>query len=155
MSSYQQENRSLNLNEKSITGFVSLNGLNGDTEIVNIYIANNDIDIINVSEYPDLGRLDISGNNITFFADLKLPNQIRHLVLADNNLQNLDGIELLTELKTLDISGNRLDEADLKQLANLPKLQFIKVEGNEDISPEMTQQLNEFNIKYLQSTKQL
>ena len=53
-------------------------------------IANNNIEVIQVEEYSHLGRLDISGNNIKFFSDIKVPSTIRHLVLSHNQLENLD-----------------------------------------------------------------
>lgn len=128
MSTYIEENRSLNLNEKGITDFVSLNGLNGKTEIVNIYLSDNSIEVLNISEYTDLGRLVIANNNIRFFGDIKYPAQIRHLDLSGNILENLDGIEKLTELKTLNVKNNKLDDEDFKILAGLEKLQLILLE---------------------------
>lgn len=125
MKTYKQENRSLNLEAKDISGFVSLNGLNGDTEIVNIYLSDNSIEVLNISEYTDLGRLVIANNNIRFFGDIKYPSQIRHLDLSGNMLESLDGIEKLTELKTLNVANNKLDDEDFKKLANLKKLQFV------------------------------
>lgn len=132
-----------------------MNGLNGDTEIVNLYLQNNDIERLDVSDYSDLGRLDISNNDINYLANIKFPQQIRHIIITDSNLSTLDGIESLSELKTLDIRNNILDEDDLKKLANLPKLQLILAEGNPDISQQMLDNLAVFNIKYLQSIKQL
>lgn len=155
MSTYQAPDRSLNLWDKGIAGFVNMNGLNGDTEIVNLYLQNNDIERLDVSDYSDLGRLDISNNDINYLANIKFPQQIRHIIITDSNLSTLDGIESLSELKTLDIRNNILDEDDLKKLANLPKLQLILAEGNPDISQQMLDNLAVFNIKYLQSIKQL
>ena len=132
-----------------------MNGLNGDTEIVNLYLQNNAIETLDVSDYSDLGRLDISNNDINYLANIKFPQQIRHIIITDSNLSTLDGIESLSELKTLDIRNNILDEDDLKKLADLPKLQLILAEGNPDISQQMLDNLAAFNVKYLQSIKQL
>lgn len=128
MSTYIEENRSLNLNEMGILGFVNLNGLNGDTEIVNIYLSDNSIEVLNISEYTDLGELTIANNGLRFFGDVKYPAQIRHLDLSGNLLESLDGIEKLTELKTLNVKNNKLDDEDFKILAGLEKLQLVLLE---------------------------
>lgn len=148
MSTYKKQDRSLNMADADISGFVSLNGLNGDTEIVNIYLQNNSIEVLNISEYEDLGRLNISNNGINFFGDIKYPSSIRHLDLSYNNLESLEGIQALTELKTLNVAHNKLTEEDFKVLWGLKKLQFIWVAGN-DISPEFENNMNTFNAAYL------
>jgi hypothetical protein len=51
---YTQEDRSINLEDKNIKGFISLNEFKSDIEINNIYLSNNKIDIINVSDFDKL-----------------------------------------------------------------------------------------------------
>ncbi len=153
MSSYTSENRGVNLSDMELTWFVSLNGLNNNEEIVNIYISNNEIEVLNISEYPDLGRIVADNNLIKYFGDIKYPNDIRHISLANNRLETLDWVENLTELKTLDVSNNMLDEEDFKKLASLEKLQLIYAQGN-DVSQDFLERLDEFNTAYLSTIKQ-
>lgn len=153
MSTYTQENRGVNLSNMNLSGFISLNGLNGTEEIVNIDISDNNIEVLNISEYKDLWRLRANNNTFDFFTDIKFPTQIRHIELANNELETLDWIENLTELKTLDVSYNKLDEEDFKKLANLESLQLIYAQWN-NVSEDFLSRLDTFNAPYLRSIKQ-
>ena len=153
MSSYTSENRGVNLSDMDLSWFVSLNGLNNDEEIVNIYISNNEIEVLNISEYPDLGRIVADNNLIKYFGDIKYPNDIRHISLANNRLETLDWVENLTELKTLDVSNNMLEEEDFTKLASLKNLKLIYAQGN-NVSDEFLERLDQYNAPYLQSIKQ-
>ncbi len=149
---YKLKDRSVTLSENTLKGFVSLNGFNGDTEIVNLYLDKNEIEVLNISEYKDLWRLVISNNNIRFFGDIQYPEKIRHIDISFNQLENLDGIEKLTELKTLNVSYNKLNEQDFQKLASLTKLQLVYADGN-NVSIEFLQRLATFNSKYLGTIK--
>lgn len=99
--------------------------MQGESEVLHLYVSNNDIDVLNISEYSDLIRLVVDSNSFTFFNDIKFPNQIRHINLADNQLETLAGIENLGSLVSLNVSNNLLDEEDFKILAGLDSLRVI------------------------------
>jgi len=131
---------------------VNLNDIKPDVEVGNLYLSENSIEVLNISEYENLGKLELQNNNITFFGDVKYPKKLRQLDLSFNNLQNLDGIEELTELQTLNLSFNKLDEDDFKALAGLDKLRLVYVDGN-DVSLEFIEKITNFNFQYLSRIK--
>ena len=145
---YKGEDRSLNLTDENINGFVNLNGYMSGTEVNNIYVQDNNIEWLDISDYEDLWTLDISNNNIRFIWDLKLPLTIRHLNLSWNILTSLKWIEKYTKLKTLDISNNNItdDEIDISPLENLL---YINMDNNPDMSDEKINATKEFNSIYL------
>lgn len=51
---YTATNKTLNLENKGLTDFVNLNGLSGSGEVADIMIYDNEIQVLNVSEYIDL-----------------------------------------------------------------------------------------------------
>jgi len=153
MSTYTRDNRGVDLSNMWLSWFVSLNGLNGEEEIANIYISNNEIEVLNISEFSDLLRIVADNNDIRYVGDIKYPVGVKHIDLSYNDLDSLEGIEALTELKTLNVAYNNLDEEDFKILGELQNLVFIGVEGN-NISEEFLSNMNSFNAKYLRSIKQ-
>jgi len=95
MSAYTEEKRAVDLSDTGLKWFVSLNSLNGDMEIVNIYVSNNDIEVLNITDYPDLLRIVADNNNFNYFWDLKLPSTIKHIDLSYNHLKSLEGVEIV------------------------------------------------------------
>jgi internalin A len=122
-----------------------------ETEVNNIYLNNNKIQLLDISWFDKLGKLDISNNDIRFISDLKLPLTIRHLNLSNNKITNLNGLEKYTKLKTLDISFNNIEESAIvvKWLNNL---KYINIEWNK-VSTWTLSKLNEFNSVYLSNNK--
>ncbi|QFR39745.1 leucine-rich repeat domain-containing protein [Candidatus Gracilibacteria bacterium 28_42_T64] len=148
LASYETPDRSINLVGKEIKGFINLNLYLTGTEVNNIYLGNNEIELLDISGYNKLGRIDLGNNNLRFGSDLKLPANIRHINVSNNKLTNLEGFSGLEKLKTLDVSYNNLDEEDIKGLTKLNKLQYLNVEGN-DVSQELLDKMTEFNKVYL------
>lgn len=144
---YIQDNRSLNLDNKHLSGFVNLNEYIGDKEINNIYLADNAIELLDISSFKDLGGLDLSQNQIRFWSDLKLPEWIRSINLANNKLDSLNGIIWLKKIKKLNLDGNNLDDDDIV-LADFPNLKYISAKNN-NLSPEVLEAIDIFNSKYL------
>ena len=144
---YIIENRSLNLQNKNIKWFVNLNIFMSETEVNNIFIQNNNIDTINISDFKDLWTLDVSNNNIRFISDLKLPFKIRSLNLSWNKLTSLKWLEKYKFLKKIDISNNNLKEKDII-FKSFKYLKYINVIWN-DISKEFTQKIDRFNSLFL------
>ena len=70
---------------------------------------------------------------------------IFHLYAQDRDIESLDGIEVLKNLQTLDISRNRV--TDLSPLRNLP-IRTLNIAGNpvKDISPVATPYLKDLNL---------
>lgn len=146
--SYKDNNRSVNLNDKNITWFVNLNEYMTDKEVNNIFVQNNSIEWIDISDYNDLWTLDISNNNIRFIWDLHLPVNIRHLNLSWNNIESLEWIEKFKKLKTLDVSNNNLSD-DKLDVSALENLLYINLKWNTNISEEKLNAAAEFNALYL------
>lgn len=149
--SYKTPDRSINLSNKWMENSVDLTEYMTGTEVNNIYLNDNKIQLVDVSKFDKLWKLDISNNDIRFISDLKLPLTIRHLNLSNNKLTNLKGLEKYTKLKTLDISFNNLEESAIiiKWLKNL---KYINVEWN-TVSDELISKLNQFNATYLSNNK--
>ena len=148
MRSYEAPDRSLNLWSKHIRGFVNMNLYLTWTEVNNIYMQNNYIEIIDISWYKKLWRIDLSNNLLYFWWDIKLPSDIRHINLSNNKLTSLDWLSGLKKLKTLDLSNNALDDDDIKWLKWLNKLEYINVKWN-NVSQKILDKFDKFNEKYL------
>jgi len=148
METYTRDKRLVNLSESWLEWFVSLNGLNGETEIVNIDVSDNAIEVLNITQYPNLLRLVADNNNFVYFTDIKFPENIKHLSLANNMLENLEGIENLKNLISIDISGNNLDEDDFQALEGMDTLRYIEATGN-NLSEEFQIGLFNYNQRYL------
>lgn len=145
---YKREDRSLNLEDKKIKWYISLNKYMSWTEISNIFIWNNEIELINVSWFEKLWTLDIKNNNISFIWDLKLPNNITSLNLSWNDLSDIKWIEKYTKLKKIDLSYNKLTDEDFESLKALKNLIYINVKWN-DVSEELLNQISNFNATFL------
>ena len=145
---YKIENRSLNLENKNINFSLRLNHTMSGTEVNNIFLWQNKIQLIDVSWFEKLWTLEIDNNDIRFIWDLKLPLTIRHLNLSHNNLTSLKWIEKYTKLKTIDVSYNKLDSDSLKSLEWMKNLKYINVEWN-SLSEKVLNKVNSFNSRYL------
>lgn len=145
---YKRVDRSLNLEDKKIKWYISLNKYMSWTEISNIFIWNNEIELINVSWFEKLWTLDIKNNNISFIWDLKLPNNITSLNLSWNDLSDIKWIEKYTKLKKIDLSYNKLTDEDFESLKALKNLIYINVKWN-DVSEELLNQISNFNATFL------
>lgn len=145
---YKRVDRSLNLEDKKIKWYISLNKYMSWTEISNIFIWNNEIELINVSWFEKLWTLDIKNNNISFIWDLKLPINITSLNLSWNDLSDIKWIEKYTKLKKIDLSYNKLTDEDFESLKALKNLIYINVKWN-DVSEELLNQISNFNATFL------
>jgi hypothetical protein len=87
-----------------------------------------------------------------WFSDNEL-NQILNLVLKDNKIKNLKGIERFSSLETIDLSNNMISELPEKN-TNLRSISKVNLAGNpieKTISQE--QKLYYPNINFLSTTK--
>lgn len=144
---YKVENRSLNLDNKWIENFVNLNEFMIWTEVNNIYLQNNKIQKLNISDFKELWRLDISNNEIRFINDLTLPENIRHLNISNNNLSDIKWLDKYNNIKTLDISNNNIKGTDLN-LEIFPKLKYINITWN-NMNDDILKKVDTFNSIYL------
>ncbi len=152
MTKYTSDKRVVDLSSMWLSDFVSLNWLNWDTEIVNMNVSNNDIDVLNITDYPNLTRLVANNNSFTYFNDIKFPSQIKHINLANNDLESLEAIDNLIWLVSIDVSNNMLDEEDFNILNNMENLKVIYASWN-NVSNEFLIKLFNFNARYLQEIK--
>jgi len=149
--SYKISDRSINLSNNKITGFVNMNTYMSGIEVNNIYLSNNQIQLIDVSWFEKLWKLEINNNKIRFLSDLKLPIKIRHLNISWNQIDSIIWIEKYKKLKTLDISFNNLDIKDL-DLTLFKNLQYINIEWN-SFDLDFINKVNDFNALYLSKNK--
>ena len=77
---------------------------------------------------------EIFGQIVTNLNDVKFPNLTR-LMICDNNLTSLDGIELLPNIYDLNVSGNKI--SSLNSLKLCTNLKFLDITRNDimDFSP--------------------
>lgn len=115
-------------------------------------VSNNDIDVLNITDYPNLTRLVANNNSFTYFNDIKFPSQIKHINLANNDLESLEAIDNLIWLVSIDVSNNMLDEEDFNILNNMENLKVIYASWN-NVSNEFLIKLFNFNARYLQEIK--
>lgn len=83
-------------------------------------------------EYEDYGSLGKSGSvceKVTTLMDLQWFQNLKVLILSDCDLDNLEGIEELTELRVLYVRSNRLTNLD--PVKNLTKLAYFDCSGND------------------------
>ena len=152
MTKYIDDKRVVDLSGMWLSDFVSLNGLNWDTEIVNMNVSDNDIDVLNITDYPNLIRLVANNNSFTYLNDIKFPTGIKHINLANNQLESLETIDSLSSLVSIDVSYNMLDEEDFDILNNMENLKVIYASWN-NVSNEFLIKLFNFNARYLQEIK--
>ncbi|KAL6575736.1 hypothetical protein OROHE_000717 [Orobanche hederae] len=80
-------------------------------------------DVSCLSEFKNLGRLDLGFNNLTSLEGLKSCINLKWLSVAQNKLQSLKGVECLTNLYVLNAGKNKLISMDeVKSLASLRAL---------------------------------
>ena len=123
------------------------------SEVNNIFIWNNKIQLIDVSWFDKLWKLEINNNEIRFISDLKLPITIRHLNISNNNLTSLKLIEKYSKLKTIDISNNKLTDKDFEYFKWMKNFKYINMEWNE-VSEELLLKINKFNSMYLRNNEE-
>lgn len=145
---YIENDRSINLSNTQLKWFINLNKFKTEKEVNNIYISDNNIEVLYISTFDKLWKLDINNNPIRFINDLKLPISIRHLDISNTKIDNLSWLEKYTALKTLNISNLNLDDKDIKILWNFKKLIFIKIDWLV-LSDESLNIINWINHRFL------
>ncbi|MFV0313017.1 MAG: leucine-rich repeat domain-containing protein [Dysgonomonas sp.] len=85
----------------------------GCSELVNLYLGNNNITSLNLSENPMIEHLDLSNNRLTSLNVSKSPN-LRYLDCNNNKLTAIDLSNNLS-LSTLYISKNSLSMLDISK----------------------------------------
>ncbi len=85
-----------------------------------IFIENNSLSAIEVNNMPNLEKLELSGNTISAI-DVRNNQQLQFLILDDNTITQLD-VSNNPELFTLEVRNNPLDciKVSETQLANTP-----------------------------------
>ena len=102
-----------------------------------------DVEILGVSRFPALIKLDVSENELVGAGGLQALFNLASLDVSQNELFTTDGVSELKNLVTLNLSGNQ--NLDLKNLSGLTKLTYLDLSFNglTDISslpqfPELT-----------------
>ena len=77
-----------------------------------------------------LKKLFVQGNELSSLSDIsQMYTGLQSLVINQNNLTNLDGVERFANLRNLELHNNQL--TNLEGLQNLTRLEKIKLEWNQ------------------------
>ncbi|XP_076093432.1 uncharacterized protein LOC143064473 [Mytilus galloprovincialis] len=100
-----------------------------------IDISHNDLERTEnyLEHLPDITRVNLGFNRLDSIPSFSLTtkSRIKTLVLRNNNLDNIEGIDDLNSLEELDLSENCLcDHSCLVGLAELNKLRMLSLQGN-------------------------
>ncbi|MCC6418012.1 MAG: leucine-rich repeat domain-containing protein [Gemmataceae bacterium] len=110
-----------------------------DQKLLNVYVLEAKKkgirDLAGLEKCKNLAQLVLAGNEVANLNALKDLKNLQSLDLAGNKLANLTPLEELTKLQFLDLSDNQI--ADLKPLANLTSLTSLYGSGNKvkDLAP--------------------
>jgi Leucine-rich repeat (LRR) protein len=117
-----------------------------------------EVDLEPLGRLPHLYSVDLGGWGVTVIPDFSSSTNLTRLILDRTSLTSLDGIENLTALEFLQISGNRVpltDMSALRYLTNLRSLHIYAGSYNIDFSdisdlPRLTelnlQDIGEINL---------
>ena len=102
------------------------------SEEISLSLKNNNItDLSQINEETNnkILSIDLSGNK--GLIGLEHINHAREVILQDCDFTNLDEIEKLESVETLDLKNNKIK--DVSKISNLKKLLNLSLEGNKDI----------------------
>lgn len=144
--------RHVNVMDNLIKDLAPLFGLD---HMLSLNASRNKIESVDMPTMPFLQLVDLSGNAIKgSFACPQLPN-LRHLLLGENQLEGVTGLEANTQLQRLELHSNKLTSceglgttsivaitlndneiADVKGLAKLSLVASLNLSGNSITSLE-------------------
>lgn len=81
------------------------------------------------SQLAEMETIDLSGKGIDDLTVLSGLPKIKELIVSDNQISNLAGIEGLTTLTKFEAANNKI--VDLAPLANLKELRQLRLNGNQ------------------------
>ncbi len=117
-----------------------IQGLDNLVNLVSLYLHQNLIEKIeNLEKLRNLYNLNLSENCITKIENLEnLPNLSNLLLKRNriglNGLEDLDGLKLLKSVTVIDISDNRIEDPQVKEIFPLmSNIRVIYLQGNECI----------------------
>jgi len=114
-----------------------------------------DISIIDLEEnnYESVEELDLSDNQIVEIKGLEVFSNLKVLRLNDNQLTQIEGLEHLKKLQYLSLRNNRISE--IKGLESLSDLHTLDLSGNTNISviPESVNKLTSLETLKLWNCK--
>lgn len=90
-----------------------------------------------------LTYVDASGNSINSTAALSMMNGLKQLYLDDNPIRDFSGLRKVKSLEVLGLSGTGLTDADMVYLKNLTLLSDLNLEGNEALTGEAVDELQQ------------
>lgn len=80
-------------------------------------------------EWSMITKLDLSSMNILNIVGLKLVSNLKYLILSHNRIQKIENLDWLTMLEHLDLSLNRIKK--IENLDNLTTLKFLSLANNQ------------------------
>jgi hypothetical protein len=101
--------------------------------VTTVDLSHNQIsNIIHLQDCHWLSDLDLSCNRISVLSNLsRVVGNLLHLNLSNNLISNLDGIEKLYALESVNLANNEIDdESEIRLLTRLPCLESIELKGN-------------------------
>lgn len=139
---YNSEKAMLDLSDMWLKWSVNLSRyLTGSLRIVDL--SWNQLQNIDLTSFTWLLAVNLSSNDFQFGSDIKLPKSIKQLNLDDNKLQNLDWFSNYTNLESLSLKNNNLEDKHLA-IKWLNKLKRLYISGN-NISKELSKKISEAN----------
>ena len=110
----------------------SLNGSASTASLASVNTANNSTSPLPTLQLHNLEVLHLGYNKITNIKGLMLDNfpNLRALYLTGNDISKVDGLQSCGELRELVLDKNRIRGFDPHSLANLKKLQDLRIEEN-------------------------
>ena len=139
---YGIDGKGLNLIDLSNNEISNIEFIN-DINIKNVMLRENNIKDITKLKNSNIEYIDLSKNpGILDYSSLK---DIKSIVLEENDIKNAELLEALTNAEFLDLSNN--DIGNLTPLNHLLNLKILIIDGNENISGILDNNIESLSIK--------
>ena len=102
--------------------------LSDTTELILRDCGLTDADMVKLSEFTALERLDISGNNITDLSEVSKLTALKKFYAANNDISDVSALSGLQSLEYIGLRGNRITNADV--LFELNNLKYLHLSNN-------------------------
>ena len=112
--------------------------------IQDLKLHKNNLTKVDLDSLVKLNTINLWYNELLSWKDISLPKSIVSLELQHNKLDNINGINKFTNLETLKLEFNSLEDNDLEKLSWLKNLNYISLWFNK-LTKEREKSFNDFN----------